>query len=42
MDNPGNILLDFEESSTMLALTFFEFVMVCVGLFYTILESNRQ
>jgi PAS domain S-box-containing protein len=26
----------------MLALTFFEFVMVCVGLFYTILESGRQ
>ncbi len=30
----------FEQS--MLALTFFEFVMVCVGLFYTILESSRQ
>ncbi len=36
------MLLQFEQSGTMLALTFFEFVMVCVGLFYTILESNRQ
>ncbi len=33
---------DIAQSSGMLALTFFEFVMVCVGLFYTILESNRQ
>ncbi len=34
--------LDFAQSGGMLALTFFEFVMVCVGLFYTILESSRQ
>jgi len=33
---------NFEQSGGMLALTFFEFVMVCVGLFYTILEANRQ
>jgi len=33
---------EFENSGGMLALTFFQFVMVCVGLFYTILESSRQ
>jgi len=42
MDTPASMLPQFGESSTTLALTFFEFVMVCVGLFYTILESNRQ
>jgi len=36
------MLIQFEQSGAMLALTFFEFVMVCVGLFYTILESGRQ
>jgi PAS domain S-box-containing protein len=36
------MLVQFEQSGGMLALTFFEFVMVCVGLFYVILESNRQ
>jgi len=34
--------IQFAQSGGMIALTFFEFVMVCVGLFYTILESNRQ
>ncbi|MCK4719148.1 hypothetical protein KAU08_00740, partial [bacterium] len=34
--------MQFEQSGGMLALTFFEFVMVCVGLFYVILESSRQ
>ena len=36
------MLNDFLNSGGMLALTFFQFVMVCVGLFYTILESSRQ
>ncbi|HDS31149.1 MAG TPA: hypothetical protein ENN67_08915, partial [Firmicutes bacterium] len=31
-----------EQSSTILALTFFKFVIVGVGLFYSILESSRQ
>jgi PAS domain S-box-containing protein len=31
-----------EQSGIRLAFTLFEFVMVCIGLFYTILESNRQ
>jgi len=34
--------IDLAQSGGMLALTFFKFVMVCVGLFYTILESSRQ
>ncbi|MCX6644881.1 MAG: hypothetical protein NTY09_00765, partial [bacterium] len=34
--------LQFEQSGGMLGLAFVEFVMVCLGLFYMLLESNRQ
>jgi PAS domain S-box-containing protein len=34
--------LELEQTGGQLAFTLFKFVMVCVGLFYTILESGRQ